>query len=160
MSVCLLNDASTNEAIFYLEYILLMGWRGVMSNKYFNILASIILLLIIIPIEYPSYKYINSYMVMAKEITFSASIFIAFLSIPLLIYALLSGLIYLVSGWRFKYDSLICRCLLIISVISVILSLPISFYVTYKLKQDNYVACDRISWMSPNNFVKPPAVCN
>lgn len=92
---------------------------------------------------------------MVKEITFSASVFIAFLSIPLLIYALLSGLIYLVSGWRFKYDSLICRCLLIISVISVILSLPISFYVTYKLKQDNYVACDRISWMSPNNFVKP-----
>nr|WP_071818602.1 DUF1240 domain-containing protein [Yersinia pestis] len=97
---------------------------------------------------------------MVKEITFSASVFIAFLSIPLLIYALLSGLIYLVSGWRFKYDSLIFRCLLIISVISVILSLPISFYVTYKLKQDNYVACDRISWMSPNNFVKPPAVCN
>lgn len=137
-----------------------MGWGEIMNNKYFNILASIILLLIIIPIEYLSYKYINSYMVMAKEITFSASIFIALLSIPLLIYALLSGLIYLVSGWRFKYDSLICRCLLIISVISVILSLPISFYVTYKLKQDNYVACDRISWMSPNNFVKPPAVCN
>lgn len=137
-----------------------MGWGEIMNNKYFNILASIILLLIIIPIEYLSYKYINSYMVMAKEITFSASIFIAFLSIPLLIYALLSGLIYLVSGWRFKYDSLICRCLLIISVISVTLSLPISFYVTYKLKQDNYVACDRISWMSPNNFVKPPAVCN
>lgn len=137
-----------------------MGWGEIMNNKYFNILASIILLLIIIPIECLSYKYINSYMVMAKEITFSASIFIAFLSIPLLIYALLSGLIYLVSGWRFKYDSLICRCLLIISVISVILSLPISFYVTYKLKQDNYVACDRISWMSPNNFVKPPAVCN
>ncbi len=137
-----------------------MGGGEIMNNKYFNILASIILLLIIIPIEYLSYKYINSYMVMAKEITFSASIFIAFLSIPLLIYALLSGLIYLVSGWRFKYDSLICRCLLIISVISVILSLPISFYVTYKLKQDNYVACDRISWMSPNNFVKPPAVCN
>ncbi len=137
-----------------------MVWGEIMNNKYFNILASIILLLIIIPIEYLSYKYINSYMVMAKEITFSASIFIAFLSIPLLIYALLSGLIYLVSGWRFKYDSLICRCLLIISVISVILSLPISFYVTYKLKQDNYVACDRISWMSPNNFVKPPAVCN
>ena len=130
-----------------------------MNNKYFNILASIILLLII-PIEYLSYKYINSYMVMAKEITFFASIFIAFLSIPLLIYALLSGLIYLVSGWRWKYDSLICRCLLIISVISVILSLPIFFYVTYKLKQDNYVVCDRISWMSPNNFVKPPAVCN
>lgn len=133
-----------------------MNWVKIMNNKYFNILASIILLLIIIPIEYLSYKYINSYMVMAKEITFSASIFIAFLSIPLLIYALLSGLIYLVSGWRFKYDSLICRCLLIISVISVILSLPISFYVTYKLKQDNYVACDRISWMSPNNFVKTP----
>lgn len=142
-----------------LQYIL-NGLGEIMNNKYFNILASIILLLIIIPIEYLSYKYINSYMVMAKEITFSASIFIAFLSIPLLIYALLSGLIYLVSGWRFKYDSLICRCLLIISVISVILSLPISFYVTYKLKQDNYVACDRISWMSPNNFVKPPAVCN
>lgn len=137
-----------------------MDWVKIMNNKYFNILASILLLLIIIPIEYLSYKYIDSYMVMAKEITFSASIFIAFLSIPLLIYALLSGLIYLVSGWRFKYDSLICRCLLIISVISVILSLPISFYVTYKLKQDNYVACDRISWMSPNNFVKPPAVCN
>ncbi len=131
-----------------------------MKNRFLNALLGIIMLLILTPMMYLVSIYIIELIKMEDEITFSASIFIAFLSIPLLIYALLSGLIYLVSGWRFKYDSLICRCLLIISVISVILSLPISFYVTYKLKQDNYVACDRISWMSPNNFVKPPAVCN
>lgn len=41
-----------------LQYIL-NGLGEIMNNKYFNILASIILLLIIIPIEYLSYKYIN-----------------------------------------------------------------------------------------------------
>ncbi|WP_072084948.1 DUF1240 domain-containing protein, partial [Yersinia similis] len=29
----------------------------------------------------------------------------------------------------------------------------------YKLKSNGYVVCDRISWMSPNTYVKDLSLC-
>ncbi|EIS77132.1 hypothetical protein YPPY72_3344, partial [Yersinia pestis PY-72] len=46
-----------------------------------------------------------------------------------------------------------------LAIASFIISLPVSFYVDYKLKSNSYVVCDRISWMSPNTYVKDLSLC-
>ncbi|MCC8388739.1 DUF1240 domain-containing protein, partial [Photorhabdus laumondii] len=48
----------------------------------------------------------------------------------------------------------------VIAIVSFFLSFPLSFYVDYKLKSENYLVCERISWMSPNTYVKDIKLCD
>ncbi|MCC8413149.1 DUF1240 domain-containing protein, partial [Photorhabdus laumondii] len=56
-------------------------------------------------------------------------------------------------------DSFI-NCFRVIAIVSFFLSFPLSFYVDYKLKSENYLVCERISWMSPNTYVKDIKLCD
>ncbi|WP_338011008.1 DUF1240 domain-containing protein [Photorhabdus temperata] len=47
-----------------------------------------------------------------------------------------------------------------ITIIAIFLNVIISFYVDYKLRGDNYLVCERISWMSPNTYVKDIKLCD
>lgn len=46
-----------------------------------------------------------------------------------------------------------------LAIASFIISFPVSLYIDNKLKNDGYVVCDRISWMSPNTYVKDLSLC-
>ncbi|MBQ0211759.1 DUF1240 domain-containing protein [Providencia rettgeri] len=37
---------------------------------------------------------------------------------------------------------------------------PIAFAVNYYLKDEGYLTCDRISWMSPTTYVKNISLCD
>ncbi|WP_367651532.1 DUF1240 domain-containing protein [Serratia fonticola] len=96
---------------------------------------------------------------MEDEITFSASVVIGFLTCPLLIYAMLSGIYFFIFNKRPKYDKGITRYLVYLMFLSFAISLPISFHVDYKLKNAGYLTCDKISWQSPTTYVTNLSLC-
>ncbi|EQB98183.1 DUF1240 domain-containing protein [Photorhabdus temperata] len=58
-----------------------------------------------------------------------------------------------------KFNKLIVKYLSMLMIASFIVSFPISFYVSYKLKNEGYLTCDKISWMSPTTYVKNIKLC-
>ncbi len=130
-----------------------------MNNRLFKTLGAIIALLIFTPMIYLVSTYIISLIKMEDIIKFSGHIFIAFLSSPILLYSLVGSVWFFIFNKLPKFNKFIIKYLSIPMFLSFIVSFPISFYVDYKLKSKGYVVCDRISWMSPNTYVKDLSLC-
>lgn len=130
-----------------------------MNNKYFIIFLAAALFILCSFAALLTYQYVVSLVLMEDEITFSASVLMVFFSSPLLLYAMLSGVYFAIFNKRPKYDKGVTRYLAYLMFISFIISLPVSLYVSYKLKHDGYLTCDRISWMSPTTYVKDLSLC-
>ncbi|WP_420855294.1 DUF1240 domain-containing protein [Xenorhabdus mauleonii] len=45
------------------------------------------------------------------------------------------------------------------AVVGFVFSLFFSFYVDFKLKDENYVTCSKSSWIAPNKYVKDMSLC-
>lgn len=67
------------------------------NNKYVKILLATTLLIVFSLVTLLVWQYVLALVFMEDEITFSASVLITFLSSPLLIYAMLSGIYFLFS---------------------------------------------------------------
>ncbi|AYX17438.1 DUF1240 domain-containing protein [Yersinia pseudotuberculosis] len=130
-----------------------------MKNRLLKTLGAIIVLLILTPMMCLVNIYIIELIKMEDEITFSASIFISFISSPLVFYALVGSIYVFIFNRMPKFKEIIIKYLAMLMIASFIVSLPVSFYVDYKLKSKGYVVCDRISWMSPNTYVKDLSLC-
>ncbi|HHQ6573792.1 TPA: DUF1240 domain-containing protein [Serratia fonticola] len=130
-----------------------------MNNKYFKILLSTVLLIFFSFATLLVWQYVLALVFMEDEITFSASVLITFLSSPLLIYAMLSGIYFFIFNKRPKYDKGITRYFVYLMFTSFVISLPIALYVDYKLKHTGYLTCDRISWQSPTTYVTNQSLC-
>ncbi|CNK95840.1 DUF1240 domain-containing protein [Yersinia pseudotuberculosis] len=130
-----------------------------MKNRLLKTLGAIIVLLILTPMMCLVNIYIIELIKMEDEITFSASIFISFISSPLVFYALAGSIYVFIFNRMPKFKEIIIKYLAMLMIASFIVSLPVSFYVDYKLKSKGYVVCDRISWMSPNTYVKDLSLC-
>ncbi|MGP9294441.1 DUF1240 domain-containing protein [Yersinia pseudotuberculosis] len=130
-----------------------------MKNRLLKTLGAIIVLSILTPMMCLVNIYIIELIKMEDEITFSASIFISFISSPLVFYALVGSIYVFIFNRMPKFKEIIIKYLTMLAIASFIISLPVSFYVDYKLKSNSYVVCDRISWMSPNTYVKDLSLC-
>ncbi|WP_261466651.1 DUF1240 domain-containing protein [Serratia fonticola] len=130
-----------------------------MNKKYTKIALSIILLILFSLAALLICQYVLSLVFMEDEITFSASILIVFLSSPVIFYAILSGIYFFAFDKRPKYDKGITRYLVYLMFLSFAISLPISFYVDYKLKNAGYLTCNKISWQSPTTYVTNLSLC-
>lgn len=130
-----------------------------MINKYWGMFLGTILLIVFSLATLVVYSYMKSLILMEDEITFSASVIMAFLSSPIVLYAMLSGIYFFIFDRRPKYDKTITRCLIIPMFSSFIIGLPVSFYVDYKLKSIGYLTCGRISWQSPTTYVTNLSLC-
>ncbi|MCA6219601.1 DUF1240 domain-containing protein [Photorhabdus antumapuensis] len=97
---------------------------------------------------------------MEDKITFSGHVFLLFFSFPLLSYSMIFVIFFNITSRCPKYHDNFINCFGMITVISFFSSFPISFYVDYKLKSENYLVCERISWMSPNTYVKDIKLCD
>jgi hypothetical protein len=130
-----------------------------MNKKYTKIALSTILLILFSLAALLICRYVLSLVFMEDEITFSASILIVFLSSPVIFYAILSGIYFFAFDKRPKYDKGITRYLVYLMFLSFAISLPISFYVDHKLKNEGYLTCDKISWQSPTTYVTSLSLC-
>ncbi|MCC8423134.1 DUF1240 domain-containing protein [Photorhabdus thracensis] len=97
---------------------------------------------------------------MDEKITFSGPVFIIFFSFPFISYLMTLSIRVYITGRYPKHHDTYVKYSAIIAFSSFILSFPLSFYVDYKLKSENYLVCERISWMSPNTYVKDIKLCD
>nr|WP_222941862.1 DUF1240 domain-containing protein [Xenorhabdus indica] len=96
---------------------------------------------------------------MKDEITFSGTVIISILSFPIVFYSLSGSIFFFIFNRLPKFNKIIVNYLSKLMITSFIIGFPISFYVDYKLKNDGYLTCDKISWMSPNTYVKNLSLC-
>ncbi|QXF36170.1 hypothetical protein CE143_06010 [Photorhabdus luminescens] len=80
---------------------------------------------------------------MKDKIIFSGPVFIIFL--PFLSYLIASVIFLNITNRCPKHHDSFINCFGFIAIISFSLSSPLSFYVDYKLKSENYLVCKRIS---------------
>ncbi|CAQ84694.1 MULTISPECIES: DUF1240 domain-containing protein [Photorhabdus] len=108
---------------------------------------------------YIIFNNIHSLLAMKDEIVFSSMIFICFFSFPLILYYFTSVFFYFIFNRLPNNHMSYIKFLGSIMIISFITSLPISFWVGHQLKNDGYLVCDKISWMSPTTYVKDIKLC-
>ncbi|NHB61585.1 DUF1240 domain-containing protein [Photorhabdus sp. RW14-46] len=97
---------------------------------------------------------------MEDKIIFSVPVFMLFFAFPFLSYFIVSVIFLNIKNrWPKHHDSFI-NCFEVIAIVSFFLSFPLSFYVDYKLKSENYLICEKISWRSPNTYVKNIKLCD
>ncbi|KAA1195382.1 DUF1240 domain-containing protein [Photorhabdus heterorhabditis] len=97
---------------------------------------------------------------MDEKITFSGPVFIIFFSFPFISYLMILSIRVNITGRYPKHHDTYVKYSAVIAFSSFILSFPLSFYVDYKLKSENYLVCKRISWASPNTYVKNIKLCD
>jgi len=127
-----------------------------------NHLRAIALVIIAIPASI-MVGYINGCVIsafkMEERITFSGMMFVVTVSTPLLCYFLFFSMYFFIFNKLPIYNELICIVLFRILLVSIFISPFVSMYITYKAMHNGYIECEKISWISPNNFVKPPETC-
>ncbi|CAQ82504.1 conserved hypothetical protein [Photorhabdus asymbiotica] len=128
-----------------------------MNNKYVKITYGTILLLVVTSIMYLVSDCVFSLILMKEKIIFSGPIVMYFISFNILCY--IRFYFFFVFDRLPKLNKLIIRYLTMLMIASFIVSFPISLYVNYKLKNDGYLTCDKISWMSPTTYVKNLSLC-
>ncbi|MBS9424186.1 DUF1240 domain-containing protein [Photorhabdus caribbeanensis] len=103
---------------------------------------------------------LNSLIKMDEKIIFSGGVVIIFFSFPLISYATFFIVFVTVTGHYPKYHDNFVKYFCSIAIVAIVLSFPTSLYVNYKLRSDGYLVCPRISWMSPNTYVKDMNLCD
>nr|WP_223121509.1 DUF1240 domain-containing protein [Xenorhabdus aichiensis] len=122
-------------------------------------MGGVILLLFLTFLMYFIIKSAVSLVLMKDEITFSSAVIISILSFPIIFYSLSGSIFFFIFDRLPKYNKILVKYLSRLMIASFVISLPISFYVDYKLKNDGYLTCDKISWMSPTTYVKNLLLC-
>ncbi|MBS9437985.1 DUF1240 domain-containing protein [Photorhabdus noenieputensis] len=130
-----------------------------MNSKYLKALGGVILLLFLTFLMCFIIKSAVSLVLMKDEITFSSAVIISILSFPIIFYSLSGSIFFFIFDRLPKYNKILVKYLSRLMITSFVISLPISFYVDYKLKNDGYLTCDKISWMSPTTYVKNLLLC-
>ncbi|WP_254773964.1 MULTISPECIES: DUF1240 domain-containing protein [Photorhabdus] len=105
-------------------------------------------------------EYLLSLILMDEKITFSGGVSIFFFSFPLISYYIILVIFINITGRYPKSYDIFNKYFCSIAIASIFLSFPTSLYVNYKLKSDGYLVCPRISWMSPNTYVKDVKLCD
>jgi hypothetical protein len=152
-------DLVNSQQIFWWLFIEHANIKMIMNNKYVKVFLVAVFFMLCLFMALLTYQYVLSLVFMEDKITFSASVLMVFLSSPLLLYAVLSGIYFFIFNKRPKYDKGITRHLVYLMFLSFAISLPISFYVDLKLKNAGYLTCDKISWQSPTTYVTNLSLC-
>ncbi|OCA55529.1 DUF1240 domain-containing protein [Photorhabdus namnaonensis] len=130
------------------------------KKKVIHIIIAIAILVLASSCLFLTGENLISLVKMDEKITFSGSVFMIFFSFPFLSYLMILVVFINITGRYPKHHEIYIRYSAVIALSSIFLSFPISFYVNYKLKSDNYLVCPRISWMSPNTYVKDMKLCD
>ncbi|MBD1229029.1 DUF1240 domain-containing protein [Xenorhabdus griffiniae] len=78
---------------------------------------------------------------------------------PLCMYFSLLLFQYLITKKQVHFNNKIGSIFGFIAVIGFIFNFFLSFYVDFKLKNENYITCAKTSWIAPNKYVKDISLC-
>ncbi|MCC8463655.1 DUF1240 domain-containing protein [Photorhabdus bodei] len=130
------------------------------KKKIMHIIGAIAIFLLALSTFFLTGENIISLIEMDEQITFSGGVVIIFFSAPLILYYMVAVIFVSITGRPPKHHDGFVNCFGTIAIISFFLGFPTSLYVHYKLKSDDYLVCPRISWMSPNTYVKDIKLCD
>ncbi|WP_240487735.1 DUF1240 domain-containing protein [Photorhabdus australis] len=130
------------------------------KRKIMNVIGTVFLLSWMLFVMSVVSESLFSLITMGNKITFSSGIMIVFFSFPLVFYFLSFVIYFNLTERTPKYHDICVNCLGMIAIVAFFLSFPIAFYVNYKLKSENYLMCPKISWSSPNKYVKDIKLCD
>jgi len=128
--------------------------------KWAMLLLGILLFIIFFLISILIYDYVLSLFQMRDIIVFSGPIAICAIASPSVLYVLFGIVFTLIFDKHPKYNKIIIKYLMYLLFVGVFSGIPIAFAVNYYLKDEGYLTCDRISWMSPTTYVKNISLCN
>ncbi|CBJ88747.1 Putative membrane protein (fragment) [Xenorhabdus nematophila ATCC 19061] len=78
---------------------------------------------------------------------------------PLCLYFSLLLFKYLITKKKVAFNNKTGGLFVIIGMLGFVFTLFFSFYVEFKLKNENYITCSKSSWMAPNKYVKDISLC-
>ncbi|MEK9496410.1 DUF1240 domain-containing protein [Photorhabdus sp. P32] len=130
------------------------------KRKIIHIILAIFVLSLVSLGMFASVDSLLSLITMVEVISFSNGIIIAFFFFPLVFYFLICSIYLNLTARIPRYHDTYVKYLGVIAIVAFFLSFPISFYVNYKLRSENYLICQKISWMSPNKYVKDIKLCD
>ncbi|MBS9429237.1 DUF1240 domain-containing protein [Photorhabdus akhurstii] len=130
------------------------------KKKVIHIICALFIFILTLFTSFLTGENLNSLIEMDEKIIFSGGVFMIFFSSPLVFYYVFFIIFVNITGRYPKHHDSFNKYFGTIAIISFFLSFPTSLYVHYKLKSDNYLVCPRISWMSPNTYVKDIKLCD
>ncbi|KGM26558.1 membrane protein [Photorhabdus luminescens] len=130
------------------------------KRKIIHVIAALAIFLLALSTFFLTGENIISLIEMDEKITFSGSVVIIFFSFPLISYATFFIVFVTVTGHYPKHHDNFVKYFCSIAIVAIVLSFPTSLCVHYKLKNDGYLVCPRISWSSPNTYVKDMKLCD
>lgn len=129
-------------------------------SKWAMLLLGILLFIICFLISILIYDYVLSLFQMKDIIIFSGPIAMCAIGFPTVLYALGGSVYSIVFNRLPKYNKIIFKYLMYLLFLGIFSGVPIAFAVNYYLKDEGYLTCDRISWMSPTTYVKNSSLCD
>lgn len=128
--------------------------------KWAMLLLGILLFIVCFLISILIYDYVLSLFQMKDIIIFSGPIAMCAIGFPTVLYALGGSVYSIVFNRLAKYNKIIFKSLMYLLFLGIFSGVPIAFAVNYYLKDEGYLTCDRISWMSPTTYVKNISLCD
>lgn len=128
--------------------------------KWAMLLLGILLFIVCFFISILIYDYVLSLFQMKDIIIFSGPIAMCAIGFPTVLYALGGSVYSIVFNRLPKYNKIIFKYLMYLLFLGIFSGVPIAFAVNYYLKDEGYLTCDRISWMSPTTYVKNISLCD
>ncbi|HHN8583319.1 MULTISPECIES: DUF1240 domain-containing protein [Providencia] len=128
--------------------------------KWAMLLLGILLFIVCFLISILIYDYVLSLFQMKDIIIFSGPIAMCAIGFPTVLYALGGSVYSIVFNRLPKYNKIIFKYLMYLLFLGIFSGVPIAFAVNYYLKDEGYLTCDRISWMSPTTYVKNISLCD
>ncbi|MDC9593883.1 DUF1240 domain-containing protein [Xenorhabdus sp. IM139775] len=78
---------------------------------------------------------------------------------PLSMYFSLKFVKFTIVNRQVSFNNRIATCFTFLGIIGFVFTLLFSFYVDFKLKNENYFLCAKSSLMAPNKYVKNISLC-
>ncbi|MEX0425876.1 DUF1240 domain-containing protein [Providencia rettgeri] len=128
--------------------------------KWAMLLLGILLFIVCFLISILIYDYVLSLFQMRDVIVFSGPVAMCAIGLPTVLYALGGSVYSIVFNRLPKYNKIIFKYLMYLLFLGIFSGVPIAFAVNYYLKDEGYLTCDRISWMSPTMYVKNISLCD
>ncbi|CDH32421.1 DUF1240 domain-containing protein [Xenorhabdus bovienii] len=130
------------------------------KNRFIIIVSAFSLLIMMSTVTFFIFEDIVKIFNMDEIVIFSWRTFTVFFSYPFLLYFCIIPVYYEFSLRMPKNNNMFIKYLLLISILGLILSIPISWYLDYKFKSLGYSVCYRLSWNAPSKYVKDTKLCN
>lgn len=128
--------------------------------KWAMLLLSILMFVISLLISILIYDSVLSLFQMRDVIVFSGPVAICAIGLPTVLYALGGCVYFFIFNKLPRYNQIIVKYLSYLLFVGIFSGVPIAFAVNYYLKDEGYLTCDRISWMSPTTYVKNISLCD